>query len=33
VATAVEKNMGLEEIDDLSLKRLSQAVAVFNVVQ
>jgi len=32
VAGAVEGNVGLEEIGDLALKGLSQAVAVFNVV-
>ena len=33
VATAVEDSATLEEIGDLALKGLSQAVAVFNVVQ
>jgi class 3 adenylate cyclase len=33
VATAVKDTASLEEIGDLSLKGLSQAVAVFNVVQ
>src|ERR1700680_796879 len=33
VATAVEDSARLEEIGDLSLKGLSQAVAVFNVVE
>src|SRR2546423_10283623 len=33
VATAVEDAASLEEIGDLALKGLSQAVAVFNVVQ
>jgi adenylate cyclase len=32
VAIAVEDSMALEEIGDLSLKGLSQAVAVYNVV-
>ena len=33
VATAVEDSATLEEIGDLALKGLSQAVAVFNVVE
>jgi adenylate cyclase len=33
VAIAVEDSTTLEEIGDLSLKGLSQAVAVYNVVQ
>jgi class 3 adenylate cyclase len=33
VAIAVEDSAELEEIGDLSLKGLSQAVAVYNVVQ
>ncbi len=33
VATAVEDSTRLEEIGDLALKGLSQAVAVFNVVE
>jgi class 3 adenylate cyclase len=32
VATAVENTASLEEIGDLSLKGLSQAVSVYNVV-
>src|SRR5205085_11397019 len=33
VATAVEDTVKLEEIGDLALKGLSEAVAVYNVVQ
>jgi class 3 adenylate cyclase len=33
VAVAVEDDANLEEIGDVSLKGLSQAVAVYNVVQ
>ncbi len=33
VATAVEDSTRLEEIGDLALKGLSQAVAVFNVIE
>jgi class 3 adenylate cyclase len=33
VAIAVEDSATLEEVGDLSLKGLSQAVAVYNVVQ
>jgi len=33
VATAIEDSAALEEIGDLALKGLSQAVAVYNVVR